>query len=460
MNWRHKRLLVSSGEKERQKNLRSTRSLFLVSLVMPDMAPIPAHHALYLPEIVSQIVSYLLYRDKHGVLIFKDIHPCLFVNRLFHDCAARIMGRNLVFEDTTSDYDKLVKYASCFASIPNAHDNVTSMMSLAVAAPSSCKEDREAVFTADNDKDRMPEQAPPPPSIEPNIPTSQDFYSNNNARFPPPHAHLCPSSNILQHSLPPLLLAKYRHERMQVYHRSLRTLSVRKIKQTGIIEPLQQIGQYANRLEQLEMYICDHITDAAVTPFLQHRTLTFLTLAGCHLITDELILQVAASCPRLEHLDLRACGRISDVSISAIAKSCPNLKHLNVGRIRDRDRITGQSISLVAKHTQVSVLGLAGCNVDDDCMVLLAKHRNKHLERISVNNCHRLGNRTLHAHVQYCPSLSVFEMKECHLITDWEAVAELVQRKVLLTLCDQQNKACSDWARKNGRTLHVRAPLK
>jgi hypothetical protein len=93
-------------------------------------------------------------------------------------------------------------------------------------------------------------------------------------------------------------------------------------------------------------------------------------------------------------------------------------------------------------------------------MQTLAKYRTTGLERVSVNSCFKISNETVYAYIRYCPNLSVFEMKECHNVNDWEAVAELVRRKVLLTLCDQQNRACADWARISGRTLDVKAPLK
>jgi hypothetical protein len=92
--------------------------------------------------------------------------------------------------------------------------------------------------------------------------------------------------------------------------------------------------------------------------------------------------------------------------------------------------------------------------------LLLAKYRGKALERVSVNNCYRLTNKTVQAYVKHCPNLSVFEMKECHWIDDWASVAELVQRRVLLTLCDQQSKACAEWARRHGKVMEVRAPVK
>ncbi|KAI8391053.1 uncharacterized protein BYT42DRAFT_555424 [Radiomyces spectabilis] len=247
---------------------------------------------------------------------------------------------------------------------------------------------------------------------------------------------------------------------LHFYRNSLRTLFVRKLKETSINEPLMQIGRHATKLKRLDVYICDHFTDRALYPFLAHKTLTYLSLAGCHRLTDVAVLRVSETCTMLEHLDLRACGLVSDVSISAIATRCPRLRHLNVGRIRDRHRITVRSITLIAKHTKATVLGLAGCDIDDECMRVLAHYRRAGLERVSVNNCQRLTNATIYSFIKYCPNLSVFEMKECHLINDWEAVAELVHRKVLLTLCDRQNRACTEWAQRRGRPVDVKAPLK
>ncbi|KAI7884115.1 uncharacterized protein EV154DRAFT_574694 [Mucor mucedo] len=246
------------------------------------------------------------------------------------------------------------------------------------------------------------------------------------------------------------------------YANAIRSIALRKIKDKTINEPLQQISRHSQKLEKLDIYICDHLADSSVHNFItnNHHSLTYLSLAGCNRITDDAVLSVAKNCPKLEHLDLRACGLISDISIQAIAMNCPDLHHLNVGRVRDREKITMQSIRLVAENTKVAVLGLAGCDMTDECLIALAKCRGRGLERISVNNCYRITNKSVQAYVKYCPNLSVFEMKECHWIDDWSSVAELVQRKVLLTLCDQQNRACTEWARQRGRVMEVKAPVK
>ena len=104
---------------------------------------------------------------------------------------------------------------------------------------------------------------------------------------------------------------------------------------------------------------------------------------------------------------MRACvGRFNYVQLP---RSVLDSDIWNVGRVRDRDRITIDSIRLIAMHTQVSVLGLAGCDMTDDGLILLAQYRNAGLERISVNNCYRVTNKTVQAYVRYCPNLSVLK---------------------------------------------------
>ncbi|KAI9317667.1 hypothetical protein BX666DRAFT_1857129 [Dichotomocladium elegans] len=391
---------------------------------------VTAHKAIQLPEIVSLIIRHLFDPPQipatsqhsksniHGVSrkrTYQWIYPCLFVSQLWHDCAARVMYSTIVFEESPAEYDAFLKFAAVIGA--------------------------ESHIAYSNGMDKQGHSSP---------------FASLAIGYP----IVGPSNVFVDPLLMRTTLAVAQYERIEVYRRSIRSLSIRKCKEPSMLEPLDKISRHCSRIESLELYVCDPVTDDAVLGFLKGGGLRRVVLAGCYRVTDALILAVAATSPRLEHLDLRACGNISDASIAAIATRCPRLAHLNVGRIRDRQKITSASIVSVAEHTSVTVLGLAGCDIDDTAMIRLAEHRHRHLERISVNNCHRLTNRSIRAHVRLCTNLSVFEMKECDLIDDWESVAELVQRKVLLTLCDRQNKACLNWAHNHGKVLEVKAPLK
>lgn len=409
------------------------------------------HLAVCLPEIVSHILSFLVptqCQDEPKKKTYVDLYPCLLVNRLWHDSASRIVWRKAYFEDTKEDLDIFLKFASVIYDAP-----------IPMLSPSTSSSSTSAAQLAIG-------QYPDMPALL-NYPSRSSSISSVST-IDTPVEYAVDDENLSKMTTADLFaemdVRAQKHmdttARLSTYRNALRVLSIRKMKEKTINEPLSRIGQNATKLEHLDIYICDHFSNEALNPFLAHSNLTFLSLAGCHHISDSAILKVAEYCGHLEHLDLRACGLVSDVSLSAVAMQCPRLRHLNVGRIRDRDKVSIKSIGLIAQYTQAAVLGLAGCDIDDACMQMLAKYRTTGLERVSVNSCFKISNETVYAYIKYCPNLSVFEMKECHNVNDWEAVAELVQRKVLLTLCDQQNKACADWARIRGRTLDVKAPLK
>lgn len=409
----------------------------------PEDAKYQPHLAICLPEIVSLIISEIFSKqDRHS---YSDVRNCLLVNRLWHDCAASILWRDIAFQDTKTDYAAFLKFAYCSA----FKRSITYRPSPLLLLPSFL----DGLFASHSEPNG------PSYSRRP-VPLGSDL-SVLAFEQQDPLALLSSSSSSSSSSLvtaakcQPLPPSSASHF-VNYYRRVMRSLTLRKLKKESVNAPLVCIGHQATHLEKLDLYICDHLEDYAITPFVLHGRLTHLSLAGCHRITDEIVIRVAEHCPGLQHLDLRACGLISDRSISLVATRCTQLCHLNVGRVRDRERITSASIRLVALNTKVNVLGLAGCDIDDECMILLAKTRHRHLERVSVNNCQKLTNATLRAYAQYCPNLSVFEMRECHLINDWATVATLCRKRVLLTLCEEQERLCIAWANQHGSFFELR----
>ncbi|CAO3637475.1 unnamed protein product [Mucor hiemalis] len=431
------------------------------------------HLALRLPEIVNHILSFLVipyqYDENNKVKIYQFIYQSLLVNSLWHDCATRLIWRTVTFEDSKAEYDALSKFAAIVSNDSNIPPNTelvssqSSAAGLAIAAPKFNSLFGDKKFLNLQKLNQQKSQT----KHEQHLQLQQFYHDNADMMLDEEpiflqYNHVRNSRATTRSVVHQQRSTNYTYSHHSQYRNAVRSIALRKIKDKSINEPLQQIGNHTYKLEKLDIYICDHLSDSSVLNFIKHNSnsLTYLSLAGCNRITDEAVLGVARYCPNLEHLDLRACGLISDASIQSVAMSCPMLHHLNVGRVRDREKITMQSISLIAKHTRVAVLGLAGCDMTDECLILLAKCRGRKLERISVNNCYRITNKSVQAYVKYCPNLSVFEMKECHWIDDWASVAELVQRKVLLTLCDQQNRACAEWARQRGKVMEVKAPVK
>ncbi|KAG2219734.1 hypothetical protein INT45_007773 [Circinella minor] len=446
------------------------------------------HTALFIPEIINHILSFIL--PTNNIITSttttkedyscKDLIECLCVNTFWHDCAARLLWRDVAFDE--SNYNSFVKFANTLGEEVQQNEQITlsqednlsasTTTSLAVANNPIIR--HTSLFSNCLDFLFMP-PTPPEDNDKDNNSIDDSDYDDDNHN----HSNIMTEKGILLLNDTNKYISssissstttttttvttqsdnKQPFSNISFYRSALRSLTIRKIKKDSINDFFaDKIARHCTRLEQIDFYICDHVNNATISPLIQHGQLTHISLAGCYQITDECIIQVANTCQQLEHLDLRACGQISDVSISAIAMQCGELKHLNVGRVRDRHRITVNSIRLIAMHTKVTVLGLAGCQIDDECMLLMAQYRNHNLERISVNSCQRITNVTIKAYAQYCPNLSVFEMKECHLINDWETVTMLAQRKVLMTLCKQQDQACSTWAKRQGIPWGVTAP--
>ncbi|KAI9307325.1 hypothetical protein BJ944DRAFT_149690, partial [Cunninghamella echinulata] len=365
------------------------------------------HTIAEIPEIVDQIIWHLsAYQDPNitqaSILHYnkKHLHPCLFVNRLWYSCAVRHIWRHVLFEDSVHDSYAFQKFASIFSN---------TQMAIPKPPSSSFSSSLFSFLSTD-----LPALTAPPSTQLPPLPNHPTKLST-------------PS--------------------LSIYNKAIRSLTIRKLKDRSLNSMLNSIAQYATRLTNIDFYICDHLSNDALMSLFRYAcsSLTHVSLAGCYRISDESIIMLAHYVPGLIYLDLRACGSISDVSITAIATSCPHLKHLNVGRIRERDRITSQSIIKIAECTQVTVLGLAGCAIDDQAIIQLATYRHHTLERVSVNNCQRLTNKSLRYLFNHCPNLTVFEMKDCHYITDWYIVHDLLTRNVILTLSEQQNKEYREW---------------
>ncbi|CAO3597818.1 unnamed protein product [Absidia cylindrospora] len=332
------------------------------------------HLAVQLPEVVSQIIWHLAPYDSgpdakqhQNITHHRDKHhlaPCLLVDRLWHECTLRHLWRHVVFEDTKTDIAAFYHFASVLANtritlpqpLPTTSLSSTTLSSLSVSTPSFC-------------------ESPPSCSSKSTAAASHENEDDTNAITTMSRSTPLPSTRrrIITKPLPPTPPPPSTSS-IDLYRKSIRSVTLRRIKEKAMHESLAAVAHHATHLQRLELYICDHITNACLVPFflVQPQThLTHVSLAGCHRVSDESIVVLARHAPDLVHLDLRACGLISNVSVMAIANACPQLRHLNVGRIRERSRITSQSMVMIAQYTQVTVLGLAGCDINDQTLIAL-----------------------------------------------------------------------------------------
>lgn len=163
-------------------------------------------------------------------------------------------------------------------------------------------------------------------------------------------------------------------------------------------------------LEWLEVFMCPKLLPPQS---LLHPALKTLIIAGSKVLDDSLLLQVARRCPNLEVLDLRACDAVTDYGIHALGRACRHLRSVNLGRKKRGHLITDHSVcTLIAHNRRLHTVGLAGCHVSDRSVWELAVHGGGALQRLLLNNCPYVSDRSLPVilHHGLWRNLSVLEM--------------------------------------------------
>ena len=174
------------------------------------------------------------------------------------------------------------------------------------------------------------------------------------------------------------------------------------------------------QLEWLEFYTCSGL---APSPSLLGPQLKRVILPGCVRVNDRTLSGICEQCPQLEQLDVRACEQVSDRGIKIVAKRCPQLRMLNVGRNGHGELITYKGIKHIARQTQISTLGVAGCYIDDRAIWELALSRGSKIQRLSLNNCYLLTDASVPRVLGYMPNLNVLEIRGCTNITHMRPLA-------------------------------------
>lgn len=192
-----------------------------------------------------------------------------------------------------------------------------------------------------------------------------------------------------------------------------RDLVVHRVKTCQQVE-FDRIAQF--RLRSLELYVCPKLLPTRA--MLVSGTLLKVALPGCALVDDSVMSEVARNCPRLEILDLRACELVTDKGILEIARHCPQLTYLNVGRVKHSEGITDLSIVAISQNTRVETLGLAGCAVSDETVLAIARHSGPRIERLSLNQCHRITDHSMCELLRSAPKLQVLEIVGCKDLKD------------------------------------------
>jgi hypothetical protein len=138
-----------------------------------------------------------------------------------------------------------------------------------------------------------------------------------------------------------------------------------------------------------------NLTNAALRLIAGHSpNMVSVSLGHCAQISDEGVLDLAASCRRLTDVDLQYCSLISDHGIVALSR-CTLLSSLNLRLVR---HVTDNCLKSASSLAKLVSLDLYGCqNITDTGLASLAVGRCVHLENVNVSHCSKVTSKGLRA---------------------------------------------------------------
>jgi len=231
------------------------------------------------------------------------------------------------------------------------------------------------------------------------------------------------------------------------------------------------VTNHCPRLTVLRVDFCHTISDDAVCRLVHSAgaRLRSFSLSGCYLVTERSIDALAANCPNLSSISLVDCDRIGSLAIESLVEQCPRLESVDLSRLANVastiDTIatkctqltklkwssnshavsqrTCQRLARVAGSTLTSFAANDHQQLDDACLIDLAKYGCTRLERLHLANCARLSDsaiehlahynashlrsitlannrlltdRALKAIADHCPNLETLDVASCSAI--------------------------------------------
>eukprot|EP00249_Psilotum_nudum_P014786 c25002_g1_i2 orf=98-823(+) len=149
-------------------------------------------------------------------------------------------------------------------------------------------------------------------------------------------------------------------------------------------------------LVELNLEFAQGLEDYHLT-CLQCKYLQRLNLNACQKITDNGVLTVASSCPKLQSFSIYWNLRVSDTAVEALVQNCKELTSLNLSGCKG---ITDKSLELIGSHcTSIKSLNLTRCLklTDDGLLQLLEACR-----RIEELNLYAVSCFTERSYLKLC----------------------------------------------------------
>ena len=144
---------------------------------------------------------------------------------------------------------------------------------------------------------------------------------------------------------------------------------------------------------------------------------------GCNRATNATMVDLAAACPNITHLDLSGCYDIRDPGLASIALACPAITTLNLGDCGVGD---DGLRSLAAGCPDIDTLDLSGCSFSGELLGIFGA-----LTTLKLYGC-AVGDAGME---NLCNTLIVLNLMDCEAITN-TGLGSLVDRCPNLTsLC-------------------------
>ncbi|XP_038855200.1 protein AMN1 homolog isoform X1 [Salvelinus namaycush] len=174
---------------------------------------------------------------------------------------------------------------------------------------------------------------------------------------------------------------------------------------------------------KLDMVNC-RVSDSTLQQICCPQLRTIL-LRGHPSITSDGVRALAASCPGLQVVDLTECAAVTDEGVLALAHGCSSLEVLSLWGCS----VVGDAalLALAGNCRLLHSLNLSGTQVTDEGVIGLATAPcSNSLKELQLARCRNLTGKAVRAVLTNCPNVRIFTFDGCPLITDQEALHNLL----------------------------------
>ncbi|KAJ7998021.1 hypothetical protein DPEC_G00218220 [Dallia pectoralis] len=204
---------------------------------------------------------------------------------------------------------------------------------------------------------------------------------------------------------------------------SLKDKLLRNMSTRGMLTDLNISLVLHSGTHTLDMMNC-RVSDSALQQ-IHCPQLRKIFLRGNLSITSEGVRALAASCPELNVVDLTGCSAVTDEGVLALARGCGTLEVLSLWGCSDVGDCA--LLELLGSCRFLHTLNLSGTQVTDEGVLGLATAQcSNRIKELQLARCRRLTDKAVKTVFRNCPNIQIFIFTGCPLITDQDALQNLL----------------------------------